>query len=217
MTSPSITEADTATNKTAPEQPKASFDVWLRWSDVLATRLETVKQVYVDHGVETEVPRISTYLSRLRFVLDGALAQHLAHQPYAALKQMDQGQEKFTEMQIQALAGIFRALLVDFPKISSDMQKNLDSRWEGQCNGRVASDLFRGPIGTLNEGIGSGHPRDGQLPGVLEQLMHLEEGGSARTPRQTTLSPEEQQRWQETARRWATVNSKHLRGAGRMD
>lgn len=201
----------------AAEKPKASFDVWLRWADVLATRLETARQVYTEHGVAEGATRAAGIVSRLRFVLDGALAKHLSFQPYAALNQLTHGQDKFTEMQIQALASVFRLMLENFPALSKDMQKLLNSRWEGSCNGRVASDLFRGPVGTLNEGIGSGYPRDGRLPGVLEQLLQLEESGSARSARQTTLSAEEQQRWQETARRWASMNSNHLRSAGRLD
>lgn len=206
-----------APEQTAAEKPKASFDVWLRWADVLAVRLEAVCKVYTEHAMAEAAPRMAAYISRLRFVLDGALARHLSFQPYATLNQLSHGKEKFTEMQIQALASVFRAVLVDFPDISRDMQKLLNSRWDGNHNGRIAMDMFRGPVGTLNEGIGSGHPRDGQLPGVLEQLLDLEETGSSRTPRQTTLSSEEQQRWQETARRWATMNSQHLRSAGRLD
>lgn len=200
-----------------PEKPKASFDVWLRWADVLTARLDTVRTVYAEHTMTDVASKVATHISRLRFVLDGALAKHLSFQPYATLNQLAHGEEKFTDMQIQALSSVFRAVLIDFPETSKDMQKLLNSRWEGNCNGRQAMDLFRGPMSTLNEGIGSGHPRDGQLPGVLEQLLRLEETGSARTERQTTLSAEEQTRWQETARRWATMNSNHLRGAGRLD
>lgn len=204
-------------NTTSETLTKASFDVWLRWADVLAARLGTVRQVYADHAMAEAAVKTGGYLSRLRFVLDGALAQHLAHQRYAALNQSLAGQDRFVDMQIQALASVFRAVLADFPTLSGDMQTLLHSRWEGNCNGRLASDLFRGPMGTLNEGIGSGYPRDKQLPGVLDQLLQVEATGSSRMPRQTTLSPEEQQRWQETSRRWAMMNSRHLRSAGRVD
>lgn len=212
-----IGKTERAVSSSAVEKTKASFDVWLRWADVLATRLETARQVYTEKSMADGVTHMAGFISRLRFVLDGALAKHLSFQPYAALNQLTHGEDKFTEMQIQALASVFRLVLEAFPSLSKDMQKLLNSRWEGNCNGRVAMDLFRGPVGTLNEGIGSGYPRDGQLPGVLEQLLQLEEDGSARSARQTTLSAEEQQRWQETARRWASMNSNHLRSAGRLD
>lgn len=212
-----IGKTERVATATSIEKPKASFDVWLRWADVLANRLETARQVYTENHAADGATRATAFVSRLRFVVDGALAKHLSFQPYAALNQLTHGEDKFTEMQIQALASVFRLVLEAFPGLSKDMQKLLNSRWEGNCNGRVASDLFRGPVGTLNEGIGSGLARDGQLPGVLEQLLQLEESGSARSARQTTLSAEEHQRWHETARRWATMNSNHLRSAGRLD
>ena len=202
---------------TSQDQPKASFDVWLRWADVLLHRLTTVKDIYGGQNDAENVSRIGSYLGQLRFVLDGALARHLVHRPYAQLNELSYGQDRLFDMQIQALTSVFRNVLADFPQISKDMQKILNSRWEGNCNGRIAMDLFRGPVGSLNEGIASGHARDGQLPGVIEQLLLLEETGSTRAPRQTTLSAEEQIRWQDTARRWASMNSTHLRSAGRLD
>ncbi len=202
---------------TSQDQPKASFDVWLRWADVLSHRLTTVKDIYSGQNAAEDASRVSGYLGQLRFVLDGALAQHLVHRPYNQLNELSYGQDKLFDMQIQALATVFRNVLEDFPKISKDMQKMLNSRWENNCNGRIAMDLFRGSVGSLNEGIASGHARDGQLPGVIDQLLNLEGTGSSRAPRQTTLSAEEQARWQDTARRWATMNSTHLRSAGRLD
>jgi hypothetical protein len=216
------------TEKSAETQPKASFDVWLRWADILAQRMATMHTVYQDQppppahlkppDIQNKPETALTMLqTRVRFVLDGAMAQHLAAQPYAALQQAADGDDKFTTMQIQALAGIFRDALTLLPTFSADMQRLLNSRWQDDCNGRQASDLFRGPVGTLNEGIGSGSALDGRLPGVLAQLLTIEATGAARAPRQTTLSAEEQQRWQDTAKRWATMNSRHLRSAGRMD
>ncbi len=212
-----VNKSGSAAPANAQEQPKASFDVWLRWADVLMHRLTSIKEIYSGQMDAEAVGRVGGYLGQLRFVLDGALARHLVHRPYAQLNELSYGQDKLFDMQIQALTSVFRNVLTDFPQISKDMQKMLNSRWEGNCNGRVAMDIFRGPVGTLNEGIGSGYPRDGQLPAVLDQLLLLEGTGSSRTPRQTTLSAEEQIRWQDTARRWASMNSTHLRSAGRLD
>ncbi|MEJ0061798.1 MAG: hypothetical protein WDO70_00985 [Alphaproteobacteria bacterium] len=196
---------------------KPSFDIWLRWADVLARRLDTVRQVYEDHGDHDSTAKTAVYLGQLQHVLAGALARYLSGQPYAALNQLSHGQEKLDETQIRALAGIFRAALDALPKISRDMQKLLHSKWNGECSGRLASDLFKGPRGAVNEGIGSGLPHDGQLPQALDALLRQEETGEQRPARVSALSADQQQRWTDTARRWADQNSGHLRRAGSVE
>lgn len=196
---------------------KPSFDVWLRWAEVLCQRLEAVYQVYEDHGAHDKATRAVIGLSRLHSILAGKLAQHLSVLPYAQLQQMTAGGNRFEEAQITALTGIFHTALRELPDISKDMQKLLKSSWHGECNGRLASDLFKGPRGSVNEGIGSGLARDGMLPMALEQLLQQEQMGGIRTPSQTGLSAEQQQRWMETSRRWAARNSVHLRRAGRVE
>ncbi len=195
---------------------KPSLDIWLRWADVLGQRLDTVRQVYEDHDQHESVSPAAALIIRLQHVLAGALERHLADMPYAALKQV-QSPERSEELQCQALASIFTSALEQLPAFSKDMQKLLNSTWYGQCGGRQASDLFKGPRGALNEGIGSGHPRDGHLPQMLEMLLEQEKSGSTRPPRPSTLSAEEQQKWNDTARRWALRNSATLRRAGRVE
>jgi hypothetical protein len=195
---------------------KPSFDVWLRWADVLGQRLETVRQVYSDHAHHDAAMRVGMSISRLHHILAGELERHLAVRTYAVLQQ-EQGTARYDEIQILALASIFTTVLEQMPTQSKDMQKLLKSPWYGQCNGRLASDLFKGARGTLNEGLGSGLPRDGHLPLMIETLLEQESAGTGRPQRQTTLSVEDQQKWAETARRWAISNSTHLRSAGRVE
>lgn len=195
---------------------KPSLDIWLRWADVLGQRLETVRQVYEDNNLHEAASPAAALVIRLQHVLAGELERHLAVTTYAALQQT-QSPERAEEVQCQALASIFISALEQLPDFSKDMQKLLSSIWHGQCGGRQASDLFKGPRGTINEGIGSGHPRDGHLPHMLETLLEQEKAGSVRPPRASTLSPEEQQKWNDTARRWALRNSATLRRAGRVE
>lgn len=195
---------------------KPSFDVWLRWADILGQRLETVRQVYDDHAQREAAVRVGMSVSRLQYILAGELERHLAVRTYAVLQQ-EQGTSRFDEIQILALVSIFTGALEQMPTQSKDMQKLLKSPWHGQCNGRLASDLFKGARGTLNEGLGSGLSRDGHLPQMIENLLEQESIGVGRPPRQTVLSAEEQQKWGETARRWALRNSTHLRSAGRVE
>ncbi len=198
-------------------ESKPSFDLWLRWSDILDQRLETVRDVYDEHGVADKASRVGSLLSRLHAILAGELARHLSVLPYAALQQLSHGPNRSQESQIQALASIFQTALHELPLISKDMQKLLHSNWHGECNGRVASDLFKGPRGAVNAGIGSGLPRDGMLPSVMEQLLDQEDTAGAREPSQNVLSADEQQRWAETSRRWGLRNTAHLRRAVRLE
>lgn len=195
---------------------KPSLDIWLRWADVLGQRLETIRQISEDHDQRESALPAAMLIIRLQNILAGALERHLAVMPYAILQQA-QGEGRFDEVQIHALAGIFATALEQLPALSKNMQNTLNSPWQGQCNGRLASDLFKGPRGTLNEGIGSGLPRDGQLPQIMETLLTREKSGGPRPPRLSTLSVEDQQKWTDTARRWALRNSAHLRRAGRVE
>ncbi|MGB4100609.1 MAG: hypothetical protein WBK91_01690 [Alphaproteobacteria bacterium] len=195
---------------------KPSLDIFLRWADILGQRLETVRHIYEDHNSSEAASRVSALLIRLQHILAGELERHLAVSTYAALQQA-QSPERAEELQCQALANAFTLALEQLPDFSKDMQKLLNSPWLDQCNGRLATDLFKGPRNAIDEGIGSGYPRDGRLPKVLEKLLEQDQTGTGRPPRASTLSPEEQQKWKDTARRWALRNSATLRRAGRVE
>jgi AcrR family transcriptional regulator len=194
---------------------KPSFDVWLRWADVLRQRLQTIRQIYLDHQQQNAAAQTGRLHERLQLVLDGRLSRHYTHMRYAPLLQLTKGADCFVDLQIMALANIFRDTLEVFPQLSADMQKLLNAPWGDSVVGRLATDLFRGPVGSLNEGIGSGYPRDKQLPSVLEQLLYKETSGSTRAARQTTLTGEEYKRWVDIARRYAK-NTGHVTTAGRI-
>ncbi len=107
------------------------------------------------------------------------------------------------------------------------MQKLLKSPWFDNCNGRLASELFRGPMNNEPEGIGSGHVEHGRLPASLEKLFERERGGDSRQPRKALHRHSETRRdndnpgpkrhTKDAKRRWADRNSSSLRSAGQVD
>lgn len=196
---------------------KPSFDTWLLRADTLSQRLNTIYRVYEDNGQHDKASRVAIKLSHIHSIMAGQFERHLSEQPYAVLQRLSAGAQGLEDAQIAILAAVFLTTLKEFPSISKDMQKLLKSPWQGECNGRLASDLFKGPRGSHNEGIGSGQAIDGMLPMLLEDLLQQEEKGETRATRHSVLTPQERQRWAETARRWAEQNSVHLRRAGQVE
>ena len=52
----------------------------------------------------------------------------------------------------------------------------------------LASELFRGPMGNEEEGIGTGLPENGRLPEVLQNLLERERIGDGRQPREDIIA-----------------------------
>lgn len=203
-------------------ESKAPFDEWMRWAGVLQRRLGTIHDVYKQNGWEKDRELVNLALLRLRLILENEPPPPSAgesNSPYAAIQphQLAVDLDKLDELRIKSLADIVRDALIHLPRLSTDMQKLLRSMWRGECSGRTASDLFKGPMNTKNEGIGSGKPEDGQLPMVLDHLLNREQAEGERPPRNRDVAPLELQRRYEVARRWAHYNASHMRSSGGIE
>lgn len=147
-----------------------------------------------------------------------------AETPTGSLKEVADHDERA----VAGLAVLLRETLSRLPALSSDMQFLLKSPWFDKCNGRLASELFRGPMGNEPEGIGSGYAEHGRLPEVLENLIEREDTGDYRQPRAALHrhaqsgeisdafgSPQRSD--DDIRRRWTDKNSQYMRSAGRVD
>jgi hypothetical protein len=197
-----------------PENAKPEYEEWLYWAQVVIDRLATCAQVYSKPPYESLMPekarqekngQVIDLLRRLEALTDGSIS------PSDSLAELDQHGERV----IDGLAVLFAETLQKLPDLSADMQKLLKSGWRDKCNGRLADELFRGPMGNVPEGIGSGHPHDKRLPEVLQNLVARERAGTTRSPR--TALEGTPRRDDDVARRWGERNSRSLRSAGRVE
>jgi hypothetical protein len=86
--------------------------------------------------------------------------------------------QKLYLLALVSMETMFREALTLMPQLSEDMQRLLDSPPVGNCNGRTASDVFKGPHRTENEGIGRGIVDEpDRLPWQLFQLLEQAEIG----------------------------------------
>ncbi len=198
---------------------------WLHWARVALDRLTTCVHVY-SHPPHEDVfmaererleknDRTLSLLRRIHTLTDEA------ETPTGSLKELADHDERV----IAGLAVLLRETLSRLPALSSDMQFLLKSPWFDKCNGRLASELFRGPMGNEPEGIGSGYPEHGRLPEALETLLEREETGDCRQPRaalhrhdgEVGIVDGPQRNDDDIHRRWTDKNSQYLRSAGRVD
>lgn len=156
-------------------QKKSTFEIWQKWAKVLLRQLDQAADVYEYHQENGEAEKLNEYLDRLRLFVDP-----LAHAPEIAKRDYDVegGVRKLYLLSLTMLRELFAESLRILPEISEDMQRLLKSPCYGHCNGRTATDLFKGPHGTTNEGIASGIPDErGGLPWMLEKLLDEAEAG----------------------------------------
>ncbi len=211
---------------------KPSHEEWLRWAEVVISRLTTCVHVFSkpphDTDPESFMPekerqeksaRTVSLLRRIHTLTDGVST------PTASLAEVAHHDERV----IAGLSVLFQDVLNRMPNLSTDMQKLLKSPWFDKCNGRLASELFRGPMGYEPEGIGSGYPEHGRLPEVLQNLLEREQIGDVRRPREDLHrhgsaadhpengTTEPQRHIEDQRKRWADKNSGFLRSAGRVD
>jgi hypothetical protein len=152
-----------------PVQQKSTYDIWRKWAKVLARQLDQISDVYEYHEEGAEAKRVDAFLVRLKLFIDPLKnAQDLAKRDYDVRGSV----KKLYLLSLTMLHGIFYEALKILPEISDDMQRLLNSPCFGECNGRTASDIFKGPHGSTNEGIMSGIPDErGGLPFVLAELI----------------------------------------------
>jgi hypothetical protein len=162
---------------------KPSHSEWLEWAQVVVDRLTTCVHTYskrpYDDVFMAEKDRqqkndaIISLLRRIHNLIDDS------ETPTESLADVAYHDERV----ISGLVVLLAETLAMLPMLSTDMQKLLKSEWFDRCNGRVASELFRGPMGDLPRGIGSGYPEQGRLPAVLAQILERERIGDIRQPR----------------------------------
>ncbi|MBI1273213.1 MAG: hypothetical protein GC131_03900 [Alphaproteobacteria bacterium] len=171
--------------------------------------------VYRNNKLDGKARDLDVFLVKLRqTTLEDGLHSH------AGFKTGQDG-SKYDELRINSLTVLCTELIDKLPEISLDMQQLLRSSWTGDCNGRLAADLFKGPVGTKNEGIGSGNAFDGMLPWVISNLLDREERGTDRPLRTSAtampVAPDERNRRTDLARRWAETRTSHLRKSGGIE
>jgi hypothetical protein len=210
------------------ETQKPSHGEWLEWAQVVLDRLTTCVHVY------SKPPYADVFIAEKERQGKNDIALSLLRRIHSLI---DEGETPTAsladvahhdERVIDGLAVLLRETLGLLPMLSADMQKLLKSEWYDKCNGRMASELFRGPMGDLPKGIGSGFPEQGRLPEVLATMLERERIGDSRQPRKElhrhadadTSSGGEPMPTRHTVdvkRRWADKNGQSLRSAGRIE
>jgi len=208
---------------------KPSHIEWAEWAQIVLDRLTTCVHVY------SKPPYDDVFISEKARQQKNDQALGLLRRIHGLIDEGETPIESLAdvahhdEQVIDGLAVLMRETLALLPMLSSDMQKLLKSEWYDKCNGRIASELFRGPMGDLPKGIGSGYAEQGRLPEVLTLMLERERSGDSRQPRADlhrhgdtgeSLSQAEagpKRHTVDVKRRWADKNSNHLRSAGRVD
>jgi hypothetical protein len=200
----------------------------MEWAQVVVDRLTTCVHVY------SKPPYDDVFIAEKERQQKNDTALSLLRRVHGLIDEGETLTESLADVAhhdervIDGLAILMRETLDLLPMLSADMQKLMKSEWYDKCNGRIASELFRGPMGDLPRGIGSGHAEQGRLPAFLLALLERERIGDTRQPRQElprhadgevafTEDPGPERRTVDVKRRWADKNSSHLRSAGRVD
>jgi len=195
--------------------PKPQVEEWLHWAQIVIDRLSICVNVY-SHPPHEDIfmpekdrqqrnAQIVDLLRRIHALTDES------EMPSDSLTELDHHGERV----VDGLALLFKETLQQLPELSLDMQKLLKSPWHSKFSSRLAENLFRGPMGDEQQGIGSGIPEHGRLPEVLANLLEREQIGDGRAPRETHSG--EPRREDDVARRWGERNSRMLRSAGRIE
>ena len=201
------------------ENIKPSYDEWMYWAQVVIDRLTTVTHVYGQPPHPDVFIRDKERQEKLSSTV--AVMKHLheltdAYELSIPQNALDAAQKE--DGLIVALQPIFAAVQERLPEWSGDMQRLLKSPWMNECNGKLATILFRGPDGREEEGIGSGVVDNGRLPAKIAEMLDREAAGGDRSPRvEKPRMAESRMRREDIARLWAKQNGAFLRTAGRMD
>ncbi len=158
-------------------QSHSTYAIWQKWAKVLRRQLDRIAEIYEVHEEGIAARRLHEFNGRLKLFIDPvANAQELAKRNFNIAGHVN----NIYLLALGSLDLLFREALTFLPGVSEDMQRILNSPPSGQCNGRTASDIFKGPHGTVHEGIGRGTTEDhGSLPWILFLLVEeAEQGGS---------------------------------------
>ena len=196
---------------------KPKVEEWQHWAGIVMERYTTMAHVY-DKPPHEDIfmPEKNLHARKTKII-------ELLHRMHALIDETAMPSDSVPnahdhdERTIAGLSVIFQEVLEQLPAYSTDMQKLMKSRWDNHCNGRIASELFRGRENE-NEGIGTGSPEHGRLPAVLLALIDREQAGDSRKPREELLQQGEPRRQNDESRRnWSERNSSYMRSAGRME
>jgi hypothetical protein len=205
---------------------KPSHEEWLRWANVVIDRLTTCVHTY------SRPPYEEIFMADQERQMKNAAAVNLLHRVHALTEDSDTPTDSLTDVAhhdervIAGLALLMKETLDQLPALSTDMQMLLKSPWFDKCAGRLANELFRGPMNNEIEGIGSGHPEHGRLPEALQNLLEREMIGDTRKPRQelhrhrpesdSTIQAGAEPQRLDGNRRWAD-KSNRIRTAGQVE
>ncbi len=167
------------------ETQKPSPKEWLEWAQVIVDRLTTCVHTY------SKPPYDDVFIIEKERQTKNETTLNLLRRVYAVADELELANSSQQESLIAQCVPLIREALELLPTLSHDMQKLLKSEWFDKCNGRIASELFRGPMGELLHGIGSGYAEQGRLPEVLASLLERERIGDARTTRKTLQATED--------------------------
>ncbi len=200
---------------TAENNQKPETEEWQNWAEIVIDRLTICTNIYShpphedifmpEKDRQTRKNQVVDLLRRIHTLTDES------DPPSDSLTELDHHSERM----IDGLALLFKETLQQLPETSVDMQKLLKSSWHSKFSSRIAENLFRGPMGDENQGIGSGMPEHGRLPEVLANLLEREQigGGRSQHPAQDSVPHRED----DATRRRSDRNSRILRSAGRIE
>jgi hypothetical protein len=197
------------------EMQKPSREEWIKWAHVVIDRLTTIVHVY------SKPPYEDVFMPDAERQAKNGTALDLLRRIHALTDEAGTPTDSLTDLEhhdervIAGLKILLRETLKMLPELSADMQKLLKSPWFDKCNGRLADEMFRGPMGTEAEGIGSGYPEHGRLPESLTNLFEDESTVDSRFPREALRTPRRDGTAQE--RRRAGARGQYLRSAGRVE
>ncbi len=184
---------------------KAPFNDWWYWSECLVKRLRTLGDLYKDNNEPERGDQAMEWAKRLK---DNCLTPVIAARKGLKTDEQKAEVKKLEEEAIFAAAEMFRDLLVNLPFMSSAIQDFLyidwqDCKWDDEgekeeidedtglpirkkkkkrSGDQRVTELFWGPKARQDEGIRSGKPEDGGLPGILMNLLMAEKTTSSRSP-----------------------------------
>ena len=162
---------------------KAPFNDWWYWSDVLAKRYQTVSEIYREND---EAQRANETAGVAKMLHDNFIGPARIGQKGTKTPEERAALAKIEEEAIFKGIQMWKDCLTALPFISTHMQEFLGCKWEeiGWDKGGEprAVMLFWGPKGRTDEGIRSGYPKDGGLPGILMNYILAERSSSSRSP-----------------------------------
>ena len=184
---------------------RAPFNDWWYWSECLVKRLRTMGDLYKENGETERASVAQDWAKRLK---ENCMKPVVLARKGMKTDAEKAEVKKLEEEAIFAAATMFRELLINLPFMSDAIQDFLYITWEdvkwdepntadeideltglpvkkkkkkSSGDGRI-TELFWGPRARQDEGIRSGKPQDGGLPGILTNLLTAEKTASSRAP-----------------------------------